>query len=196
MAGHRQKDDDLWYWYNIFCEARESHLPETAFCKMHNISRTKFSSKKWKMFNCKYTNPQSYAERALLYEDYITGNLTLRQFVIKHKIQESIIADFRGHLGQLEAIERIKKEKSIEREIVAPSEIATTEEAPEPISFIQLNMPTSSNIVAEQGMPIMQLSQEPKNDIELKITQGVKVIISPQIDSLKIIKIIELLKDL
>lgn len=37
---------------------------------------------------------------------------------------------------------------------------------------------------------------EKQNDIELIITKGVKVIISPNIDSMKIIKIIELLKDL
>ena len=35
-----------------------------------------------------------------------------------------------------------------------------------------------------------------KNDIELTITKGVRVICSPNLDSMKLIKIIELLKDL
>jgi hypothetical protein len=37
---------------------------------------------------------------------------------------------------------------------------------------------------------------EKQNDIEIIISKGVKVSISPNIDSMKIIKIIELLKDL
>ena len=36
----------------------------------------------------------------------------------------------------------------------------------------------------------------PQNEIELKVSQGVRVMISPNLDSMKIIKIIELLKDL
>lgn len=70
----------------------------------------------------------------------------------------------------------------------------------EPMGFIKIssNVPTpvaAEPIQAPVEAPVAEIIPS-KNDIEIVIAQGVKVIISPSVDSMKIIKIIDLLKDL
>src|SRR5207247_396248 len=120
-------------------------------------------------------------------------------------LERSLLTAVMTHKGYLEAIERIKKdkeEKPLEFHQVPKHKInifvPKSEYDPEP------EEPTSSTQMVEvksyTEIPSTRSDPpevvEPRNDIELNITKGVKVIVSPNIDSIKIIKIIDLLKDL
>lgn len=65
-----------------------------------------------------------------------------------------------------------------------------------PMKFVQITREKDSVSEFSTLKEPQEEFVEKQNDIELIITKGVKVIISPNIDSMKIIKIIELLKDL
>jgi hypothetical protein len=82
-------------------------------------------------------------------------------------------------------------------------------EPEKPLTFRQIANPEPKEVVTPEPEPepdpepIREIAPiqhhdviEAQNDIEITITKGVRVLISPSLESMKIIKIIELLKDL
>ena len=64
------------------------------------------------------------------------------------------------------------------------------------MKFIKIENPVvQQNQIIQSAEPKQEVLKE-KNDVELIISKGVKVVVSPEVGADKLIRIIELLKDL
>lgn len=175
-------DEEIWFWYQSLCEQRDSGENGGIYCTKNNLDYKKFSNMRYRIFYIQNTRPQEYAkfmEYGKLFLDY-PGNI--KSFCKEMNVNQLKLGEMNTHIAYISAIDRTRKKKE------------SNSEEPE-MRFVALKP-------AEVRQPLIRFNPleadviESKNDIELVITKGVKVIISPSIDSSKIIKIIELLKDL
>lgn len=182
-------DEEIWYWYQqIEISTKQNMLP-TEFCRKNNLNYQRFSNLKYRI-HFKKNNPELYKHLMHWTAEFKKSELTLTKFCRLHKLDRSNMRDAICHLNYWELINKMKekhepKELSFVK-VPNPQEIRkeSANELSEPV-------PTSA-ISAESSVEVM----EKQNDIEIMITKGVKVLISPNIDSMKIIKIIELLKEI
>lgn len=179
-------DDELWKWYCVLMEWKELGASKpTVFCRQHNIDITRFQAMKSRIFSLELTNPDIYAKRIELSKKYKGSAMSMLSFCKMYDANHITLVDFLTHLEYKASIERLKQTRE---------RIYLGEGAPEPMNFVSLK---PSAIPPVQSVPIQSAEViECQNDIELTITKGVRVLISPELDSTKIIKIIELLKDL
>jgi len=174
-------DEEIWKWYQIILDQKTSSMSGVQYCKKNGIFYKTFSNTKHRMFSYKHSRPKEYEEYKEWSRLLSEGELQLTDFCRKHKIDRIKLIEMNTHLNYQEILERLKKEKG---EMEEPQ-----------MSFVQVKAPQS--FLTTQSPPIQEPELvEAQNDIEITITKGVKVMISPQVDSTKIIKIIQLLKDL
>ncbi len=153
---------------------------QTEYCSMHNINYTKFCNMFYRLEYKSKNNPELYAQLVPLAREYKNSGKVISVFAKEHKISKQHLQEMCTHLRYLDAVEEMKHKEPSKMTFF---EIPIKSYADVPPLPAQLPAPTADII-------------EPQNDIEITITKGVKVCISPNIDSMKIIKIIELLKDL
>jgi hypothetical protein len=197
-----RSDEDIWKWYQIIEDYKKEppYVTGAQFCYQNNIDYKEFSNMKYRILFRSINDPIGYKVMMQMGDKYLQSGLSIRKFAEDNGLERSILTAVMTHKGYLEAIDRLIKEK-----------------AEKPLEFVQI--PNKVNIFSpkpelkEESDPVIEQKMvsythnspvrtepaeviEPRNDIELNITKGVKVIVSPNIDSMKIIKIIELLKDL
>ena len=171
-------DDEIWKWYEIIEAQKKSTLSIIKFCANYELDYKKFTNMKYRIVYTSYVRPDEYALSTRLAREFINGSMNLTDFCRINKINRSLICEAQTHIHYLDALERLKLERG---------EV-------QPMKFVQINKSISEpNHQAPSSEPEVI---EPKNDIEIAITKGVRVIISAQIAVPKIIRIIELLKDL
>jgi hypothetical protein len=141
------------------------------------------------------TEPETYKKWVDYAIAYKKSSDSLENFCKIHNIPSKKLSFVGTHLNYLDIIEKMKK-KMLPKESV-PSEMSFVEI---PCGAIKQPLIQPPSLIAEvHGYKVVSEIPEvieSKNDIEITINKGVKVIIAPNIDPLKIIKIIELLKDL
>jgi len=174
-------DDEIWKWYQLILQQRKSNGSGLQFCKTNNLDYKKFTNFKNRIFCFKHTRPKEYEEYMVWAQLLAEEEVGLTDFCRKHKINRETLIQINTHVNYLEIIDRLKKERG---GIEEPQ-----------MNFVQVKPPQNFFIQKEQPAPDPEV-MESQNDIEITITKGVKVMISPQVDSTKIIKIIELLKGL
>ncbi len=165
------RDKEIYEWYKIIQECKQSGLSGIRFCKDRKIKRTRFAYFH-SIFNFLETKEKDYAEKLkIAAHDYneSPGSMGFREIEEKYSLSKGHLKQTVSHLRYLEAVRRAEKTESKEMNFIpiqAPQKITQPESA------------------------------TPKNDIELSIKQGVKVICSPDTSQEKIIAIIEFLKGL
>ena len=166
----RNDRQEIWEWYEVIKKFNESGLMPKVFCTENNIDYTRFFNMRFRIDYKKYTDPKMYAHLMKLGKKFLESGGKSSEFAKEHKIESRILREVVTHINYLQLIEEIKAEKT-----------------PETMKFVQIQhqIPIEENEVIEK-----------KNDLEIIIAKGVKVSISANLDSQKIIKIIELLKDL
>ena len=175
-------DDDIWFWYSAIIEQQEGELSAPTYCKERFLDYKKFTNMRYRMFYIEHMRPDEYKVLMKAGREFIDSPLQLSEFAKANKVDKTKLTEARTHILYKEAIERLKKERG-------------GKEA-ETMNFVQLKNPAKPQMAFLSPPPQEHEVVEAQNDIELVITKGVKVMISPQVDSMKIIKIIELLKDL
>lgn len=168
------KNSEIWYWYLRIEEWRESGLGPKKFCDAHNLDYVVFCNRRFKIYYKKYSEPELYARLLPIGVKYRESNEKLSDFATANDVDKKLLAEMNTHLSYLDIIEEMKGKHS---------------EKSESMSFIQ------APATATQRPPEAELIEK-KNDIELNISSGVKVIVAPEVSSEKLIKIIELLKEL
>jgi hypothetical protein len=199
-------DDDVWYWYLRCEEFRQLEMGQTEYCKRYNVDYKSFSNMWYRITYRKYSHPAMYAEYIPITRKYLESGLTAKEFCRIHDVDRNILGCMTTHLNYVDIIERLKKTRSMDEPIVPQSKPAQSK-----MNFVQVKsreeIPLRTISEAKPRPPFQPIQQEsnlikqgeviePQNDIEIIISKGVKVSVSPNIDSMKIIKIIELLKDL
>lgn len=168
------------YWYDIYLKYKESGLQKTVFCKKNNIVLKLFTNKLFRIEYKKYTSPELYKKLFEIGLESFDTTENLYDICDRHNIPFSQLSEIRTHIRWNRVIEELKKEDNSNMKFIEiPSKSIPIEPTP-----ITKEPETKTEALKKQ------------NDIEIIINQGVKVLLSPQIDSTKIIKIIEFLKDL
>ena len=172
--GQKVSDEHVWYWHKHCEKQMELGISIKDYAEQFNVEYKRFSNMRYKIFYKKYSGPEDYKKILKQAKEYLASGEHIGKFSSSRKINPRIISEMVTHLKYQERIERLTKES----------------EEPQ-MNFVQ---------VAKQPQEVQQSTEaelmEKQNDIEIIISKGVKVSIAPNIDSMKIIKIIELLKDL
>lgn len=171
----KKDHDEIWYWFQKIEEYKSSGMKPKEYCTEYEIDYKKFSNMMYRIEYKKHSHPDEYQKLLPMTRKYMSSGAPASKFAKAHDIDIRILSEMVTHLGYTDIIESMKESK---------------EELP--MKFIEVPMISMSN----GGSPIPHEVVEKQNDIEIIISKGVKVSISPNIDSMKIIKIIELLKDL
>lgn len=175
----RLSEDEVWYWYNKIEEQKNSGMMLITFCEKYNLNEVKFTNMKHRISYKRDSDPEGYEKLRALTKLWKSSGLRASKFAHEHNINVRYLGQMTTHLNYVAIIEKFK---------------AQQEE--KPMHFIEVKAtPLSTGESPITQAPISELIEK-QNDIEMIITKGVKVTISPNIDSMKIIKIIELLKDL
>lgn len=162
-------DEEIWYWYEKIKEFHDSGMAQKEYCDNYQVDYKKFCNLRYRIEYKKLSHPELYAKMVPIARKYMQSGATASKFAKAHEVEVRLLSEFVTHLSYLDIIDRLKSEKESKMKFVQ----------------IQHNAPIQQHEVLEK-----------QNDLEIIITKGVKVSISPNIDSMKIIKIIELLKDL
>ncbi len=173
----KKDHDEIWYWYQKIQEFHELGLAQKEYCDAHEVDYKKFCNMYYRIDYKRTRDPELYAKLVATTRKYIASGAPASKFARANDIHPRILSECVTHLGYLDIIESMRQSKE-----------------EKPMQFIQV--PTVQGALARPNMEPEHEVVEKQNDIEIIISKGVKVSISPNIDSMKIIKIIELLKDL
>ncbi len=170
----KRSNEEIWYWYERIEEMKKSGLGIKPWCDTNDVEYKLMSNMIFRICWKARTDPKTYEKVVPITRKFMESGAPMSKFCKAHSVDIKLVSECATHLNYLDIIAKIKAEKE-----------------PSSMNFIQvptINLP----------MPTPQEHEvlEKQNDLEITITKGVKVSISPNIDSMKIIKIIELLKDL
>lgn len=175
----KKDHDEIWYWYKKIEEFHESGIPPKEYCTEYEIDYKKFSNMRYRIEYKSRTHPDLYQSLIPLTRKYMKSGIPASKFAKENKVDVRVLSEMVTHLGYTDIIEKLKSEEEVK-----------------PMQFIQVP-PVQPRPPAGYREPMADAEVvEKQNDLEIIISKGVKVSISPNIDSMKIIKIIELLKDL
>lgn len=165
--------EDIWKWHLIMEDYLESGLTQADYCKRNDIIYRDFTNMYYRIVFKSRGNPEEHKRLIPIARECMRAGVAVATYAKKVGEDRIILNSAVMHLRCLDTIKEMKAEK--------------TEEKPE-MKFIAVN--PERNVSAQAEVI------EPQNDIELTISKGIKVSIAPNIDSMKIVRIIELLKDL
>ena len=168
----------MWTWYQHLEKWKASGLSQKKFAVQKGLNYIKMINMIVRIVYKRKSDPKYYEKLMSIGTAYLeSGERFSSRYANAHGIPVRHLGEIITHIHYLKIIERKKAEQSA------------------PMNFIQVPSVQSSQprtpMVTQEAEII-----EKQNDIELMITKGVRVLISPNIEPLKIIKIIELLKDL
>ena len=179
----KTSNDEIWY-FHTHCEKQlASGLGIKNYAVEAGIDYKKFSNFRYRIVYKKYSDPKTYSKYVDLYDKYTKSGATVTAFSKEHGIRKRLLDEMITHKKYLSQIEYIS--------LQSKEAIETTNTREPAMNFVQIAAQPQ-----EVQPPMEAEVLEQRNDIEIIISKGVKVSISPNIESLKIIKIIELLKDL
>lgn len=169
----RKDHDEIWYWHQKIEEFHESGMKPINYCDSYEIDYKLFCNMKYRIEYKRFSDAAVYKRNVPITRKYMNSGTLAAKFAKENCIDIRLLHEMATHLRYRDIIEDMKEARAAKEE--------------KTMSFIQV-----PQRMAIQDAEIV----EKQNDIEIIITKGVKVSISPNIDSMKIIKIIELLKDL
>lgn len=189
--GISRPDKEVWFWYEMIEKYKNSYLPKPQFCQENKLEPKMFQNMYYRIVYKEDSNPEEYHRMIKLANKFIESEDKLKDFSKKHMVTDSQLSSTITHLSYKRVIDRIKESKIPKSEtasgfIEVPQNIESKPFAPNQLKLIECppNPPTLPEVV------------EKKNDIEIIIQKGVKVCISPNIEPMRVIKIIELLQEL
>ncbi len=167
----KRSNEEVWLWYNHILEQEASGINGKQWCERNSVDYKTFCNYTWRINWKSKTDREMYDRIAPLAREYLNSGKPMSKFCREHKADIKLLTQCATHLNYVDLIDRLKAKKE-----------------PQSMNFIQV--PAVQARVQEPELV------EKQNDIEITITKGVRVSIAPNIDPMKIIKIIELLKDL
>ncbi len=170
----KRSDEEIWYWYERIEEMKKSGFGIKPWCDKNDVDYKIMSNMIFRLCWKSRTDLKTYEKIVPITRKFMESGAPMSKFCRAHGVDIKLVKECATHLNYLDILYKIKAQKE-----------------QSPMNFVQIptiNLP----------MPTQQEHEvlEKQNDLEITITKGVKVSISPNIDSMKIIKIIELLKDL
>ncbi len=165
--------EEAWHWHEVFEHYHSQHLPPKPFCEKYGHEYKKFNNRYHRMIYKSRRHPELYEKLLPITRAYLSSGLLAGQFIKNHDISRKFLSEMQTHLNYVDLIEEMKAEKGIA-----------------PMKFIQVP-------AVQPRIPVVEAEvMKKQNDVELIISAGVKVVVAPEVGADKLIRIIELLKDL
>lgn len=171
MTKKQLSDEEIFHCYTTIEDQKKSGLKLKTYLKMHGLNEHYFKNFKYKMnFGIDPEKKELVLKVKNLLESGCSSKKGYKQLGVSRSQFDCAVA----YLKYISAIECIKQQEG---------------ESQSPMNFIAIK---NTSPPQEPRIEVI----EKKNDIELNIGDGVKVIVSSELDSTKILKIINFLKDL
>lgn len=170
----KKDHDEIWYWHLKVEEFKKLGMGQKEYCDAHELDYKRFCNMYYRIDYKRSRDPELYAKLVATTRKYLSSGAPASKFARANDIHPRILSETVTHLGYIDIIESMKKSKE-----------------EKPMQFIHVPVVNLPYIPPKEQEVV-----EKQNDLEIIIAKGVKVSISPNIDSMKIIKIIEFLKDL
>lgn len=172
----KHNEEEIWTWYQHIEDWKASGLPQKRFSEQNGLSYIKFCNMVFRIIYKSKSDPKLYATLVKHGRAYLeSGTKLSSKYAKEHGVRPVHLGEIITHLNYLDAIGRMKLEKESQ------------------MNFIQI--PHAKAVTLPAILPEPELIEK-QNDLEIMIAKGVRVIIAPNIEPMKVIKIIELLKDL
>lgn len=184
----RLKDGELVEWHENIQLFYKSELKQEAFCKEYGINYHRFCNMKYRLVYRRDSKPKWYEKYTPIVRKYLAERGDMTEFAHQNNMKRLELREMALHLNYLDRIDRILRDRNPDKR----DEATVTPQKDKP-KMIFHQVPVAN---LPQLIPAEPQIVEARNDIELIISKGVKVIISPELGNEKLIKIIELLKDL
>lgn len=192
--GIKMPDSDLLKWYELIEEQEQSNLSMPKFSESKEINHKIFRNMSYRISFMKYSKPKLYKQRMELAKEFIKDGLSLRSYCKKFGVLRKDLSPAVNHYRYITRIEQLLKEESV------TMETKKHQEYEENINFIPIE--TKKEELPINPVVNNQLSYNPdevafKNVLsELKIIfqEGISINIPSNIDTTKIIKIIDFLR--
>jgi hypothetical protein len=191
----RTKDEDIWFWYNKVLEQKRSPLRNRDFCKKHGLEYKKFGNMKYRILFIKDSRPVLYESLLDLARRLNNSGMGIGEFCKMHNADPGVISEARTHLKYLEAIKRLTPKPEVKPEQDSVFIEPNTEK------FNQDEMVVDKNDVGATSQTLQKVwkwspmtIKPPRNNLEIRVTEDIKIIVSHKLDSRKIMEIIDFLK--
>jgi len=168
----------FWEMMDVIEDIKKSNVSDRYYCRMNKVNLTHLNSFRRKLNLADIYEANKYDHLCALVEKYKSCNTPKADFLKEHNVDYKEFTETYTHMSYLKIL-------SEDKPVPEKSKMSFIEIPPKPKYQLMPELEPQSGVVISQ-----------QNDIEISITQGIKVLVSPNIDSMKIIKIIELLKDL
>lgn len=197
-------DQEIKFWYEHYIKFHKMGLTKGSYAHKYGIELKEFSN--WFIrFNPWRGNYREHKKREIeLILLYKAKGESRAMFCSKYQIPGHRMDVVGTHMEYMRRLNKIyngnvpvdpsyldANESTAIKEEQKPMTFITRE--PEPLPSVMPSAPRPEFIPITP--PVAEVIEE-QNHVELTITKGVKVILSPEFPAIKIIKIIELLKDL
>lgn len=171
----KMSHDEIWYWYKTLQSQRDSGIPFKRYADENGIDYKKFSNMKYRLEYKSESDPKLYAQYVPITRHFLESGTPISKYCKEHKVDIKVLSTMVTHLGYVDIIEKLEMKEDGKQ-----------------MQFIQV--PTIN-------LPMPTVHPEPEvlkkqNNVELIISAGVKVVVAPEVGADKLIRIIELLKDL
>jgi hypothetical protein len=189
-------DEDILFWYqkNKDFESSGMNLPQ--FCRTQSIDSKKLYNMRRVLVFKKYCNPEEHVKLINLSRQMTEQGLTRIEAAKLGGVKFCQITEATAYLSYQRELKRILEERGLPfDEDIVPMEFIEVGNKPQKKPKQALNRMLQQKF-APVPAPIEPEIVEQKNDVELIIQKGVRVLVSPEVGTDKLIKIIELLKDL
>lgn len=173
----RSKQDEILYWHKQIIEQINSGESAKKYCEQRGLHHKKFSNMKYRIaYSCK-NDKKMYAEYVAHARELRKSGLPIGKFCSLHGVNRYTLGEMIMHLKYKDIIDSYKPQQ----------------EEPK-MNFIQI--PSVQGALARPPIAVEAEVMKKQNDVELIISAGVKVVVAPEVGADKLIRIIELLKDL
>jgi len=162
---------ELAMWHDVVEKCMQEKAKPAEFCRQHNLDPQKYQYYKARLFHKRFSNPNFYQELVPICREYLESGATASMIAVKYGVSRSDVLACSNSLKYLDSIAEYKSQNRL--------------------NFIKVPQSSSPVHVIEESEVLT-----PKNSVELMISKGIKVIVAPEVGSDKLIRIIELLKDL
>ena len=210
----KETNESIWFWYCHTQNFVKSGLRAPCYAREHNINYAKLRNMMSNIIYCKDSHPERYKEMVALAYAYLDSDIPRQQFCDKINMPVQRFARAVLHVKYLQRIREIEnsgrslsdinvmqvpadaiwvpiKRKSKRRRNylqVVPSYAAHN------ASNEDRNMTILEPKKAPSSIGIIEIDE--KNNIEISGNNGIKVSLSSSADPVKIVKMIQLLREL
>jgi hypothetical protein len=195
MAG-LAPDKDIYELYHHFKKMFEMGMRITEYCRTFGLNYKRISNSYCRTVYQRRSHPKEADRLIELYKLFKSTGANRKQFAEEHGVSPERLTAIGTHLNYIKTLKLILKEKGEKYDpnwfMIGLDNHPKKTREPEPF-FREVAHKEPQQLQIHHPEPEVL---SPRNDIELQISKGVRVLISPELDSMKIIKIIELLKDL